>query len=174
MEKTKHIPKSVRRELRMKVRGYLRKKGNRERNMFCGVSFKEDSINETQVISLFDRYFEKGEMKNGKRVLSYHEHVEETQEIVSILNERRKTALSTLDDAYKHAFAAIRSVKKMLGRKRTTQPNERDEKKKKMQLLMNAIEHDSIDEMKRLGTKEKKETNLEKAKEKVAFWTYLS
>ena len=161
MEKTKHIPKRVRRELRMKVRGYLRKKENRERNMFCGVSFKEDSINETQVISLFDRYHEKGEMSGGKRVFCFHEHVGETQEIVSILNEKRRTPLDSLHDAYRYVYAAIRTVKKMLGRKRASpQPNERDERKKeKMQLLINAIEHNNIEELRRLGIKEKKEKN---------------
>ena len=76
MEKTKHIPKNVRRELRMKMRGFLRKKENRENNMVKEVSFREDEMKEEQVLSLFDRYHEKGEMSRGKRVFCFHEHVE--------------------------------------------------------------------------------------------------
>ena len=76
MEKTKCIPKSVRREGRMKVRGFLRKKENRWNNKFKEVSFREDEMKEEQVLFLFDRYFEKGEMSGGKRVFCFHEHVE--------------------------------------------------------------------------------------------------
>ena len=98
----------------------------------------------------------------------------ERQEIVSILNEKRKITLNTLDDAYRFVFAAIRTAKEGVGKKRTTpQQNAREEKKEKMQLLINAIEHNNVGELKRLEVKEKRRI-LEKAKEKDAFLQHLS